>query len=236
MGLSYTKEEIIEELKGVLKDNADCLYKSNMVFRKGNIKDTNIPYSEEIIAQLYANGYIVHNAFIDNVSEIEREESYYTKSHEELVKIRNVGSDQEEKNYVKDLFIDNPFEKELGKTIDFEVPLKDCESDCAGKIDLITFNETTAELFLVEVKKDGSEETALRCCLEIQTYLQKIADIEKFVDDFYNAGKLPTKDLKVKLAVIVFENSVAGAEFKDETRINLQKLVKDFDIKVCFAK
>ena len=45
-----------------------------------------------------------------------------------------------------------------------------------------------------------------------------------------------TKDLKVKLAVIVFENSVAGAEFKDETRINLQKLVKDFDIKVCFAK
>ena len=58
----------------------------------------------------------------------------------------------------------------------------------------------------------------------------------KFVEDFYNAGKLPTKDFQVKLAVIVFENSVAGADFKDEKRVNLQKLVKDFDIKVCFAK
>ena len=233
MSKIYSKDELLVELSSVLEKGIDDLYNSNIINWKGCIKDSSVPYSEKIIEELYATNIIEHCA-INGINEQSRKKSYYTETHQELVKVRNTGSDQQEKNYVKDLFISNPFGIELGVPIDFEIPLKDCMEDSAGKIDLITFNEKTSELFLVEVKADGSKETALRCCLEIQTYLQKL-DVLKFVEDFYNANKLPTKDFKIKLAVIVFENSVPANEFKDETRVNLQKLVKDFDIKVCYA-
>lgn len=234
MSKVYSKDEILVELTSVLEKGADCLYNSNIVNWKGCIKDSSTPYTEEIIDELYKTSVIEHCA-INNIEEISRENSYYTKSHEELLALKTEGSNREEENYVKSLFFYNPFEAEIGTPIDYQVPLKNDQKDNAGKIDLITFNKDTSELFIVEVKKNASEETALRCCLEVQTYLQKL-DVVKFVEDFYNAGKLPTKDFQVKLAVIVFENSVAGADFKDEKRVNLQKLVKDFDIKVCFAK
>ena len=235
MGISYTREETLAELTSVLAKGTDFLYNSNPVNWRGCIKGTNMPYTEEIIKELYDRNIFVHGVIIEGINEIKREESYYTKSHEDLVIARNKNSNRDEEIFVKELFTNNPFEAELGKVVDFQIPLKDKLDDSAGKIDLLTFNENTSEMFIVEVKKDGSEETALRCCLEVQTYLQKIEDIEKFVSDFYNAGKIPTKDLKIKLAVTVFNNSVPANEFKDETREYLQKLVKDFDIKVCYA-
>ncbi len=235
MGTSYTIEEVSAELTSVLEKGTDFLYNSNLVNWYGCVKGTNTPYTEEIIKELYDRNIFVHGVIIDGINEIKREESYYTKSHEALVNDRNANSNRDEEIFVKELFNNNPFEKELGTPIDFQIPLKDKADDSAGKIDLLTYNENTSELFIVEVKKDGSKETALRCCLEVQTYLQKIEDIEKFVKDFYDVGKIPTKDLQIKLAVIVFENSVPANEFKDETREYLQKLVKDFDIKVCYA-
>lgn len=230
----YSKEETLTKLSEALENGEESLYSSNIVNWKGFAKDTKVPYTEEIIQKLYFEK-IIKNKSISNVEKLSRGKSYYTETHEELVKLKSEGSNREEENYVKSLFFYNPFEKEIGVPIDYQTPLKNEQKDNVGKVDLITFKRDSSELFIVEVKKNGSEETALRCCLEVQTYLQKL-DISKLVDDFYKIGKIPTKDLKIKLAVIVFENSQPAIEFKDETRVNLQKLVDDFNIKVCYAK
>ena len=230
----YSREETIAKLSEILEKGEDNLYSSNIVNWKGIVKEGEIPYTEEIIQELYCKK-IIENKNIRNIKKLSREKNYYTETHEELVKLKSEGSNREEENYVKSLFFYNPFEKEIGVPIDYQTPLKNEQKDNVGKVDLITFKQDSSELFIVEVKKNGSEETALRCCLEAQTYLQKL-DISKLLDDFYNVGKLPTKNLVVKTAIIVFENSQPAIEFKDETRVNLQKLVKDFDIKVCYAK
>ncbi len=103
-----------------------------------------------------------------------------------------------------------------------------------GKIDLLTYNEDTNELFLIEVKFKNSSETALRCCLEIQTYYQTV-DKEKLVNDYFKAGKIKTKNPILRKAIIAFKNSNPACEFEDTTRVNLKKLVEEFNIKVCFV-
>lgn len=234
--MNYTKEETLRELNSIDEMDLSSLYQNKLINRSGITKDTKEPYTEVIISGMYDNGYIEHNAILAGIEEIRRKNSYYTPSHDELLHKRTEGSNRAEENYVKDLFMNNPFEAELGKPIDFQVPLKNKQIDTAGKIDLITYDEKTSTMYLVEVKAPISDETALRCCLEIQTYFQQIEDLEKFVDDFYVAKKVPNKDFKVELAVIVFEDSTPAKEFKDTSRVNLQKLVKDFNIKVCYAQ
>ena len=261
----YSKDTLLKKLKTALLKGNSNLYSDDLINRNGcfEVGGKKIPYTEEIIKQLYDREIIIYDAILNDIDEINREKSYYTLTHEKeiiehktcLNEIRQIyrknksyytkshenkllykrtkGSNRDEENYVKDLFIVNPFVETLGKPIDFQTPLKGCKYDKAGKIDLLMYNEKTAELFIVEVKKAGSHETALRCCLEVQTYLQQV-DLLKLIKDFQEKEKLPQKDFKVKLAIIVFENSNPANEFKDKTRTYLQKLVNDFDITVCY--
>ena len=157
MGTSYTKDETLAELTSVLEKGTDFLYKSNPVNWKGCIKGTNIPYTEEIIKELYDRNILVHGVIIDGINEIKREESYYTKSHAPLVNDRNENSNRDEEIFVKELFTNNPFEAELGKVVDFQIPLKDKLDDSAGKIDLLTFMQKQVERVLEHYKADFYE-------------------------------------------------------------------------------
>lgn len=81
----------------------------------------------------------------------------------------------------------------IGKIIDYQTPLKDIQTDKAGKIDLLAYNENEKTLRILELKKLDSKETMLRCVLEAYTYL-KIVDKAKLLKDF----GLP-KNTKLKL-------------------------------------
>ena len=246
--VSYTKEKTITDLENVLDSRTiNELYNDPIFQRSGTCKNTDIPYTEEIIEYLIANKIISDNE-IKNVKKITRERrSYYSKSHESLLKNISEGSNREEENYVKSLFFYNPAEikEKIGAPIDYQIPLKNSAEDKKDKIgkafDLLTYKKETNELFIVEVKRKGSDETALRCCLEVQTYYQNI-DKEKLKKDYKEIGKInDVNNTNVKRAVIVFEDSTAGREFRaaesgDKNRKRLNDLVKDFDITVCYAK
>lgn len=52
----------------------------------------------------------------------------------------------------------------IGIVLDYQVPLKNRREDKAGKVDLISLNEDN--LYLLELKRQDSNETMLRCVLE----------------------------------------------------------------------
>lgn len=231
--ISYNKEDILNELRNFLNVGTNCLYAQDLVNKYGNAKDVNTPYTEVISEYLINNSIISDDKIID-IPQVTREKSYFTESHNRLFENITDGSNREEENYVKSLFFYNPLKTEIGTAIDYQIPLKSCQADKLGKIDLLTYKEDANELFLVEVKFKNSSETALRCCLEIQTYYQTV-DREKLINDYFEAGKIKTQNLTLRKAIIVFKNSNPACEFEDVTRVNLKKLVEEFNIKVCFV-
>ena len=107
----------------------------------------------------------------------------------------------------------------IGKIIDYQTPLKNVQTDDAGKIDLLAYNKNTKILRILELKKLDSDETMLRCVLEAYTYL-KIVDRDKLLKDF----ELP-KDTTVKACPFVF---FEGEQYKEiqEDRKYLKELMK----------
>ena len=110
----------------------------------------------------------------------------------------------------------------IGKIIDYQTPLKDIQTDKAGKIDLLAYNENEEEktLRILELKKPDSEETMLRCVLEAYTYL-KVVDKDKLLKDF----GLP-ENTKIKACPFVFYGKEQYKEMQED-RKNLKDLIKE---------
>lgn len=234
--MSYTKEELLSNLDKGLQgkllppDKKDCslLYTMKMLNYTGITIDSKELYSEVIANNLIKHGFIAKE--IPDIKMITREKSYYTKNHEKFSVAKD--SNRVEENFVKSLFFYNPFKNEIGTPIDYQIPLKNISKDKAGKIDLITYNEKSNELFLVEVKNDDSKETALRACLEIQTYYQ-VVNKEKLVKDFIEAGKIKDANPTIKKAVLFFKGTNPANECENSEKYpNLQKTIKNFKIEV----
>ena len=117
----------------------------------------------------------------------------------------------------------------IGKIIDYQTPLKNVQTDDAGKIDLLAYNKNTKILRILELKKSDSDETMLRCVLEAYTYL-KIVDRDKLLKDF----GLP-EDAIVKACPFVF---FEGEQYKEiqEDRKYLKELMKNLDIEPIYLK
>lgn len=105
----------------------------------------------------------------------------------------------------------------IGEITDYQIPLKDYiktnEDKHFGKIDLLSVNEYTKKIHLIELKKCGSNETMLRCILEGLTYYQ-ILDKSKLKKDY--AWKF-RKDIKEGLRedISYYEFVVSPLVFKD---------------------
>ena len=105
----------------------------------------------------------------------------------------------------------------IGKIIDYQTPLKNVQSDDAGKIDLLSWNKEKKRAYILEFKAQESQETLLRCILEIDTY-SRIVDIGKLFEDF----KLPA-EATVRKAALIYCGSRLYEDFKD---ITVKKLMK----------
>ena len=81
----------------------------------------------------------------------------------------------------KSLLLEN-FEH-IGEIIDFQVPIKEKDTDSAGKVDLLAYNKQTKRLSLIELKRETNEETMLRAILEISIYFCQI-NRETLKEDF----------------------------------------------------
>jgi len=114
----------------------------------------------------------------------------------------------------------------IGKILDYQVPLKDVQGTKAGKIDLISLKEEENVLYLIELKNNKSIETLLRCILEIMTYLKQI-DGEKLKSDFGIDSSV-----NIRPAILIFDQT---RPFDDLNDLYANKLIEKFNIDIFIA-
>ena len=214
MSNGYTKNEIINKLKSVT--DISTLYKGDFINYRGNTTDTKEKYTE-VIAEWLLNNF---NLF-DDIQKITRQSSYKVETHDG--KHNNPESNRKEEITAIEIFNQGSLNI-LGKVLDYQTPLKDKQSDEAGKIDIVSYNKDIKTVYLLELKIEDSKETMLRCVLEIFTYL-KTLDGDKFLSDF----GLP-KDTKIKASPLVFLNGAQHKEMVEGDNKFLKQLIDKLDI------
>ena len=219
MAIKFSKNEILEMIENA-KFDIRSFYKQDFVNYAGKTKD-----SREYYTEIIAEWLLSHVDLFNKIKLINREGSYRIESHDG--KIINQESNRAEEKIAMKLFDYSQNKGEIfdkiGKIIDYQIPLKNIQTDDAGKIDLLAYNEDTDTLRILELKKSDSKETMLKCLLEVYTYL-KIVNKVKLLKDF----GLP-KNTIVKASPLVFFEGMQYMEMQED-RKNLKKLMEKMEI------
>lgn len=218
----YSKADFEDLLRKAVGD-VDSFYAQKFLNYRGVTSDTKERY-EDITAE-----FVLDNlAVFENIKTIERQSSYKTKGHEQLIpdddKINEIkkGAVRRQEEWLAKSMYGKIYES-LGKVIDFQVPIKDVHGDKAGKIDLIAFSESDSALYLLEFKKPDSKETLLRCVLEAYTYYKQVNQA-KLLSDF----ELPVYS-NIIPAVLIYKQSFAATSLESPF---LQQLRNAFGVSV----
>ena len=223
---TYSKDEIIKKLEES-KSEMGQFYSQDFVNYRGKTSDKERDYYTEIIAKWLLDNIELFN----DIKMISRESSYKVDSHDG--KIKNEKSEREEEIMAMKLFDFSQNQGKvfdiIGKIIDYQTPLKNVQTDKAGKIDLLAYNENEKTLRILELKKPDSKETMLRCILEAYTYL-KVVDKAKLLKDF----GLP-ENTKIKACPFVFYGKEQYKEMQKNKK-NLKELIEKLEIEVIYLK
>ena len=211
----YTREEIIKKLQDSSKDMS-TLYTQTFINYTGKTTDTKEKYTEVIAEWLLNNIDLLYK-----IKKITRLSSYKVDTHDG--KHNNQNSNRLEEIMAIEIFNQKSLNI-LGEVIDYQTPLKDKLGDEAGKIDIVSYDKDNKIVYLLELKREDSKETMLRCVLEIFTY-SKTLDKDKFLEDF----NLP-KDTKIKASPLVFFNGSQYKEMVDGNNKFLKQLMDKLDI------
>lgn len=214
MANGYKKDEIINKLEN-LKD-ISTLYKEDFINYRGDTIDTKEKYTEVIAEWLLNNIDLLYK-----IKKITRESTYKVNTHDG--KHNNQNSNRLEEIMAIEIFNQKSLNI-LGKVLDYQTPLKDKLGDEAGKIDIVSYDKDNKIVYLLELKREDSKETMLRCVLEIFTYF-KTLDKDKFLEDF----NLP-KDTKIKASPLVFFNGSQYKEVVEGDNEFLKQLMDKLDI------
>lgn len=209
----YTKSDI-HNMLAEASNNMPIFYKQGFVNYKGRTSDTNERYTE-----VTAEWLLARLDLLESIPTITRENTYKTPSHDGIH--LNNKSNREEEIIAMEVFRQGTLPI-LGTVLDYQTPLKNKSSDCAGKIDLLSYDGRT--LRILELKEPDSKESMLRCVLEGYTYL-KTVNIEKLLKDF----ELPL-NTNVLASPLVFQNKAQHNEMQ-ENHIWLKKLMLELDCK-----
>lgn len=216
MSKGYTRAEFISSIEKV---DASELYTRNMVNYRGKTKDT-----KEFYTEVFAEWILSNLNVLERIQQHNRQRPYRISSHEN----REIPSS----NRQEEIIAITLFKKRdsitvlnagFGKILDYQVPLKAHQHDKAGKIDLLSSKGN--EVYALELKKQDSTETMLRCVLESYTYT-KMLDVNKLLDEYQiskNASIIP--------APLVFEGSSPYLEYNIMTHPNLIELIKVLGVK-----
>ena len=209
MAIAYTKAELLTKIEEWLSpEKVSKLYAQDFVNYKGLTVDTKEKYTEVIAEQLLSN-----LGALERIERITRKSSYKTDGHEPQP--INQKSPRKEEQTARSM-IGQTYDY-IGKIIDFQTPLKNVQSDDAGKIDLLSLNEAKGRVYILEFKAQDSKETSLRCVLEAYTY-SRMVDSEKLLADF----ALPATTV-LRKAALVYRLSIPHVHFRDT---NVKKLMK----------
>ena len=221
MGKKYSKNEILEEIQDM-----GNFYKRKVVNYRGTTSDSKEYYTEVVAEWILKNIYL-----FDYIKPITREKSYKVDSHDG--KNKDNDSNREEEKIAMKLFDLSQNQGKvfdvIGKIIDYQTPLKDIQTDKAGKIDLLAYNKKEKILRILELKRPGSKETMLRCVLEAYTY-SKVVDKAKLLKDFGLA-----EDTVIKACPFVFYGKEQYREMQQD-REHLKDLIEKLGIEVIYLE
>lgn len=218
MSVTYTEKEILDQIE-IAKGDMNTFYQQKFVNYTGKTKDTKVYYTE-VVAEWCCKNIDL----LKSIDMITREQTYKTESHADVV--INEESNREEEILAKHMYAQGDLPG-LGKIEDYQTPLKNKQTDKAGKIDLLAYDGST--LRILELKKAESKETMLRCVLEAYTYLRTV-DADKLVENF---GK--PVGTKVEACPFVFEDRAQHEEMKED-RPHLKNLMKLLDVTPYYIK
>lgn len=199
MAITYSRAEIIRMIESSSGDISN-FYKQDFINYTGRSNDTKEFYTEVI-----SKWCIDNIKLFDLIPTITRAGSYKVNTHDGIEP--SDVSNREEELLAMKLFRQREISS-LGEIIDYQTPLKNVRSDSAGKIDLLSYDGK--HLRLLELKRESSTETMLRCVLEGYTYL-KTVDVDKLLKDF----SLPL-DTLVSSHPLVFLDSSQHGEMNDD--------------------
>ncbi len=151
MSITYSKAQTISELQMAIK-SIDSLYNANCCNWSGKTNDTNEYYSEVVADKLLYNLSV-----LSNIQAVSRNKSYFINSH---FPIQLTTTYRNEENMAKRL-CGLSFD-EIGIILDCQIPIKGVQSDKAGKVDIISFNQENNTLYLIELKTLNKIDTLLK--------------------------------------------------------------------------
>lgn len=222
MSTKKSREEIVKMCEAALKEDVRTFYTKPFVNYQGTVKGNPDLYYTELVAEFVLN-HIDKFMSIKPIPRSERGKSYNTHKSGDY----NPKTTRIEERTAIEMFLQSRKGhdmKHVGNIIDYQVPLKAKMSDKAGKIDLLSISD--AGVFILELKREDSKETMLRCVLEAFTYL-KIVEKSKLLHDF----NIPD-DRQIYAAPLVFKGGAQWREMQEpEKHKHLLKLMKEFDIK-----
>lgn len=219
--MSYTKKEIINSLEKLAGDMPH-FYQDACINYRGRTADTQELYTEVIAAWL-----LEHLDLFERIKIIPRQASYCVAGHDG--ECENPASNREEEMIAMAMKRQGTLNI-LGRVVDYQTPLKNVQSDKAGKIDLLTYDGKT--LRLLELKKPDSKETMLRCVLEGYTYL-KIVEPERLRKSFEEFGV--TGATPIEASPFVYHDGSQRREMQEQ-RPHLQRLMRALGSKPYYYK
>lgn len=217
-----------DEIEGFVQQAAtdwSSLYTAKCVNYRGDTKKLKKSDISERDTEVVARWILAHyNDYARGIRKIERKGAvdgksrrpYFTPDHENLRKDRVATASEyrSEELIAQKLYIAKASDRwEIGEIVDYQTPLKDSDKDSAGKIDLLSYFGEQNQILILELKKEGSKETLLRCILEAYTYYKTIKDKAAFVRSFES---IDADCRSFAICPLFFENSQADKDFNSK--------------------
>lgn len=217
--MGYQEKDIINKIMAASQD-MNLFYSKNFVNFKGKTSDTNKVYTE-VIAEYLCN----NSALFSNMKSITRVKPYYVGIHTATY---NSSSNRTEEIIAMQLAKLEHING-IGDILDYQVPLKNKQSDAAGKIDLLSYDAENDTVRILELKRPDSNETLLRCVLEGYTYKRLVDEKRLLLDFSAKDSRIDPNRTQVKASPLIFINSNPYKEWKDISRKHIMNLMNSLD-------
>lgn len=226
MSQTYSENNVREMIKKALETNLHFLYQENFLNYKGKTSDSQKPYSEVIAKELVKN-YPTLEKIGKDIS-IRRTKNFNRRHKGTLsVNARRINFEHlkfTEKRLAIALSNSNT-DYCFGRIIDYQVPLKEKQSDKFGEIDLVAKKDCSLKLIELKIN-GGNQETLLRALLEVYTYYKLLYNsnsLNRFIEEFELENG---KGWFFQPAILTDRKSLSGKTLKDiEKYPNIKRLV-----------
>lgn len=208
----YKEADVRKEVQAKLKENLNSFYREDFLNYEGKTGDNKKILTEVIADELIKNydqvRKIGRNTLIRKKKSFNRHHNGVAIVKARIQRFGYLG-------YGEKLLAIALYNSEqgscLGEIFDYEVPLKEKQTDKYGRIDLVSKDTDNQSIKLIELKikpKNKKGETLLRALLEIYTYYKLISDsYDKFIKD-YNLS--PSKYPKFQPAILTDKQTLSG--------------------------